>query len=78
MTLEQQLADLIRKHGLQQLSIHATDRGRVYAFAHRDGKLCGMSAHFDHVEQAIGDAIGKCPTNIPADVEPLAPMGEAA
>lgn len=73
-TLEQQLDEIVTKHGLTGLSIHASD-GRFYAFAHRGPGLCGLSEHHATAAEAIGQAIGKCPTNLPApDLAPLAPI----
>ena len=85
-TLEQQLADLIRKHGLTHISINVSDFGgdiSFYAYAQSANgydRYCGSAGRRrDLIAEAISAAISNLnEKRNPTTVEPLAPLGEAA
>ena len=89
MTLEQQLVDLIRKHGLLNISITAiTSDGvggevKFYATTQApDGDIngcwCGSSSFSSDVQSAVKDALYDLHRQRGVCDVPFAPMGEAA
>jgi hypothetical protein len=83
-TLEQQLADLIRKHDLTGISINAStskNEGETYFYCYAHGGSEVGTSGYDY--PLIHDALSAAISNLNAKRHPvvaveLAPMGEAA
>lgn len=87
ITLEQQLAEIVRKHGLVSLSINATDHSHrdgvsfyCYAQGSKDDgeRFCGSTRAEDMpIAEAIASAISDLNAKrYPVEVAPVAPMAE--